>query len=447
MRRAFKGGIRARYFGHVPLQYADLPHFAVVREPKDRFLSAFRMFKYGDMLEGEYYSTPRFPDLTISQALDILEDPWVGYDRSQRNVSWNLKHHLIPQTHPFNSLALATSVLRFEELDDDFPRLCDELGVSAELPRLRQSINHDSEIVAWTANDVARFDRIFGEDYRRLGYSNSESPQKITHDIDLDNADTASKSVFALWSAYFSDRKVFAENATEALPTQDCSLEPFADEIIPGHPGPTWAGRSKDLNDHFHKLQPEFSGASRLSHLLACTIVVLRKAPDCEDAKALFWRILDTQFDVIRSELSLRWLVAISDTIVDFGRDAAEAAIGMNASILANTTKLHESELKVFYPKRPWPPKKRVTKGGKLFDGMLTFWTEQGDLVDNMFGRAEKTAELSPSAGKVLIEVIERLRKGPTVYRRFERVSGNADIPLLDDKTKRRLQDLMDKKL
>ena len=115
----------------------------------------------------------------------------------------------------------------------------------------------------------------------------------------------------------------------------------------------------------------------------------------------------------------------------------------MSASIYANTAKLHESELKLFYPKRPWPPRRRFSSGGALFDGMLTYWVEKGDMIDNMFARSAKVAASEPTAGKVLMEVIERLKLGPSVYRRFKRISGVKAAPLVDDKIKERLQRIM----
>ncbi|WP_417809581.1 sulfotransferase family 2 domain-containing protein [Thioclava sp.] len=436
------GELQGRYFGHIPEKFRGRLCLAVVREPRARFLSAFRMFKFGNKLENDYYAEPRWPDLTISQALDVLENPWVGFDRSHRSIPWNLKHHIIPQTHEFNCLRHADTVLRFETLEEDFTQFCAEQGIFAQLPRLRASRGGREDEEVWSAHDEDRFNRLFADDYRMLNYGPNITGEKkrpyvfapISHQTD---------TVYDLWSTYFSDQKVIAEDATKALPDAACALEPFVDEIIPGDPSNAWAGRSKDLVAHFRKLQPEFSGASRLSHLLACTIVVLRRAPSCEKALELFWRIMDEQFETIRSELSLRWLVSVADTIADFGRSSGERAVGLSASVYANTAKLHESELKLFYPRRPWPPRKRFSSGGNLFDGMLTYWTEQGDMIENMFQRSYEVAVLEPTAGKVLGEVIERMKIGPTVYRRFKRISGEKATPIVDDKVKDRLQRIM----
>ena len=449
VRDAF-GGIEGRFFGHIPREFRNLPSFSIVREPQARFLSAFRMFKYGNLLPEDFYTTPLLPDLTITEALDVLENPWIGFDRSERSLLWNLKHHMIPQTHPFNCLHFAQSMLRLETINVDFAQFIATINLKTELPKLRGASGKQQEEEYWSPKDKERFSRIFEEDYRVLGYSPNVADAPLRHaalPYSIPQA-SADMTVYEIWSAYFSDKVIGVNNADTTLPTVDCPLVPFADEIIPGKgKNKAWAGRSKDLIEHFRRLQPEFAGASRLSHLLACLIVVLRRDAENERALKLFWRILYEQFDVIRSEISLRWLVSIADTIADFGRNTGECAIGMSASIYANTAKLYETERKVYHPKRPWPPKKRLNSGGELFDGMISYWIEKGDLIENMFARSLRISQSEPVAGKVLMEVIERLKKGPTVYRRFNRISGKTSVPILDSDTRVRIERLAKKTL
>lgn len=446
IQKAWPGKISARFFGHIPCEFRSLPSFTVVREPKARFLSAFRMFKYGNLGQSDYYAEPRWPDLTISKALEVIQDPWIGYDRSQRSLEWNLKHHLIPQTHPFNCLEQAQTVLRWENLESDFAKLTNGLEISVELPHLRKSLQADPEQDEWSSREEDMFLDIFAEDYARLGYSAEEAGIKVRKTqtrkpLSREEPDL----VFELWSAYFSDAQVLVGDAERALPSPDVPLEPFVDTIIPGSPTRAWAGRTKDLISHFHLLQPEFGGASRLAHLLCCTIVVLRRAPQSQTAQTLFWRIIDEQIDAIRSELSLRWLTSVADTISDFGRSSGERMIGLSGSILANSTKIYESEIKMFYPKRPWPPRRRFSSGGELFDGIITYWTEGGDLIDNLFGRVRTAAGLEPSSGLVLREIVNRLEIGPTAYRRLKRIAGEKSVPMLEDDISNRLS-LMAKK-
>ena len=444
------GGIECQFFGHIPREFRNLPSFAIVREPQARFLSAFRMFKYGNLLPEDYYSIPRLPDLTIKDALDVLEDPWIGFDRSERSLLWNLKHHMIPQTHPFNCLHFARSKLRLETINVDFAQFVATTNLTAELPQFRGTRGKQLEDEYWSPIDKERFSRIFEEDYKVLGYSPDCANAPFRHAARPYTTSQGSTDmmVYEIWSAYFSDKIIAVNNADTALPAVDCPLVPLADEIIPGEGNSkAWAGRSKDLIGHFRRLQPEFAGASRLSHLLACLIVVLRRDAENERALKLFWRILDEQFDVIRSEISLRWLISIADTIADFGRNTGECAIGLSASVYANTAKLYETEQKIYHPKRPWPPKKRLNSGGELFDGMISYWIEEGDLIENMFARSVRISKSEPVAGKVLMEVIERLKKGPTVYRRFNRISGKTSVPILDTDTRIKIERLAKKAL
>ncbi|MFT5185704.1 MAG: hypothetical protein ACI84C_002852 [Flavobacteriales bacterium] len=435
-----------QFFGHIPERYGHLDTFAAIREPKDRFLSAFKMFKFGNDLAKDFYSKARLPDLTISDALDVLDNPWIGFDSSQRSLNWNLKHHILPQTHPFNCLHRAKNIFRFENLDSELSEYFLKLNAPLELEKLRSSLSPSLDEV-WSDGDKERFRELFAEDYACLGYE-ANFEIKLISTKKVKKLRPVEISVYDIWSAYFSDAKIAIEEPGASLPNENSNLELFADEIIPGYPSSkAWAGRSKNLKEHFHNLQPDFAGASRLSHLLACIIVVLRRDKSCLRAKLLFWRIIDEQFEGIKSEISLRWLVAIADTIADFGRNSGECAVGMSASIYANSVKLHESELKLFFPKRPWPPNKRVSSGGKLFDGMLTFWIEKGDLIENMFSRSLRIADKEPAAGKVLREVIERLQIGPTVYRRFEGLAGKPPVPLLDDRAKDRVTQVLKRRL
>ena len=115
--------VTRRTFGHIPAEWQQKPSFAVVRNPETRFLSALRMFKFGNPGFKGSYQTPVWPDLTIDTALAVLADSEVPFDRAQRYVAANLKHHIIAQTHPFNCLFHADTVLRQGNRAQDFETL------------------------------------------------------------------------------------------------------------------------------------------------------------------------------------------------------------------------------------------------------------------------------------------------------------------------------------
>ncbi len=100
-----------RFYGHIRTDWQDTVKFAVVRETAARFLSAVKMFKYGSTGVDGTGEVPRLPDLGVDQALDVIKNTRVPFDRIQNHLRGNLKHHLLPQTHPFNCLHLADHIL------------------------------------------------------------------------------------------------------------------------------------------------------------------------------------------------------------------------------------------------------------------------------------------------------------------------------------------------
>lgn len=53
------------------------------------------MFKFGTTGLNGTGQGPRIPELDIDRAIDILENPMVGFDRTQHTERENLKHHLL----------------------------------------------------------------------------------------------------------------------------------------------------------------------------------------------------------------------------------------------------------------------------------------------------------------------------------------------------------------
>ncbi len=52
------------------------------------------MFKFGNPDYPGPYNAPVWPDLTVDIALAVLEDDKVPFDRSQRYLEANFKHHI-----------------------------------------------------------------------------------------------------------------------------------------------------------------------------------------------------------------------------------------------------------------------------------------------------------------------------------------------------------------
>lgn len=424
-------------FGYIPPDWADAYTFAVVRNPFTRFLSAFHMFKHGAGVEGDYYATPRWPDLTVDDALAVLADDTVPFDRSVRNLPANLKHHLLPQTHPFNCLHYAHRLLRHETLQDDFKAVARHLGLPTLMPHLRNG--HHSTLDQLQADlstaQIARIQELYQKDFDQLGYASNGDIQRWPYVTAPSEA-----AVWPLWPMYYSNMVVQANDADAALPREDVPLEPFLHALVPGPSGQTWAGREKDLNKHFHKLQPEFAGSPRLAHLLACVIVTLRRRADCARARTLFLRILEHHGADVAKTLNLRWLTSVCDTVMDVSVDPLDRSLALTGSLLANTVKLYETELSVFHPRIAWPPRVRFRNSGELFDGLIAFWTEKGDMIKNLQARAEACLSSEARVAPFVREVFHRCLTRNTVFTRMHQMAGSGSPPLLDEALRRSLE-------
>ncbi|MHA3915319.1 sulfotransferase family 2 domain-containing protein [Halovulum sp. GXIMD14793] len=412
-------GKAPRAFGFVPDTWPASPRIAAIRHPESRFLSAIRMFKYGNPGFDDHYQHPVLPDLTIAQALDILQDDSIAFDRTVRDHIAALKHHLLPQTHPFNCLAKADTILRFETLDEDFKALRPKLGLKGDLPHLRANARPNTALT-FSKEERALFEHIFAEDFRQLGYAPGDGKLQL--------APAPQSTIWATWPALFDSRHYPAGRASEALPAPDRNLDIFLTESVPGPSGPTWPQRRPNLRKHFLRLQPEFAGKPRLAHLFACTIVTIRRSNGTAGLD-LFFRIAEDYHPQMQHDLNARWLVAVCDTFADHGRTPQQRAIGLAGSMLMNAVKLFETERHQYHPKRPWPPKSRIPGEAHLFDGLLAYWTKKGDLVDNMRKRVTDIAALDPIAGPYLVEIMQRVETNDTSFQRLAQLTGDDPRP------------------
>lgn len=180
---------------------------------------------------------------------------------------------------------------------------------------------------------------------------------------------------------------------------------------------PVFAGRRPDFFDHMNELRSEFTGRSELLALHAGFVVALRRRIAVDHFLPLYLRLWREERDLLRRELSLRWLVSACDTLVDHGVTPAQRAVALNGTVLANLAKLAETERRIA-PLAPVPEGARKGLGAELFDGMTLFRPGR-DMIDNLFQRIEQVAGLDDIAGPILAEVAARIRRHDTVVRRL----------------------------
>lgn len=222
------------------------------------------------------------------------------------------------------------------------------------------------------------------------------------------------------------------------LPPADCDLAALTATLIEGRRRNGWPGRWPDLARHFADLRPEFSGRSEAAWLLARCIVLLRRDISNDHAAGLFRRLIAEQAEALTGQLTLRWLIAVCDTVADLpGAGLADRAIAMIGSTAANLVKLSETERRLYHAPRPWPPKRRFAVGHEMFDGLKAFSPTQGDMIDNLHGRLADLLD-DPQAADLPVtpfvaEVLARLTTRDTVLGRMQQIAGRQPVPLVDD--------------
>jgi hypothetical protein len=432
--------------GHIPDSWQHLRKFAVVRDPEQRFFSALRMVNLGvpDTDVDVVPADPAQSALTVDAALAVLEDANVPFDGIRQYQAARFKHDALPQTHPFNCLYDADIILRTETLDTDVEWLRTAFGLKANLTQLKDVRGplEREQSLPLLAEQRARLQAIYAQDYAQLGYSGDGL---IVADPKVEKP--VANGIWHYWPSFFADKVIGVTEAPEALPRDDVDLSVFARDRLLGKRGGTWPGRSENLIAHFKKLVPEFSNRPRILHLLGCCIVTIRKTKGSGPGLHLFHRIMSEHTEDVCVDMNTRWLVSICDTLADHGQSGAQKALGLCGSLLANTVKLAETERKLFFPPRPWPPNAKFEHGGGLFDGVIAFWTERGDMVKNILDRIEAVQAEDPVGGAVLTELMHRMMTNDTVYQRFSEIAGKPHPPLVPDWVRERFDQLARRRL
>lgn len=133
---AWNRRVRGPRFGSVPDEWRGYFKFAFVREPLDRFLSAYRMFTRGTEGDPDWALPGDARPLSLDEFLDITRDESIVHDERRSSFEEKIRHHTIPQTHPFNCLREADFIGRFEDIDADFARIARHVGLRSALPRM-----------------------------------------------------------------------------------------------------------------------------------------------------------------------------------------------------------------------------------------------------------------------------------------------------------------------
>lgn len=168
-----KGVWQGRYegpvHGSIPESWREHFRFAFVRHPLDRFVSAWKMFTEGTHNEPGWSLPADARPLSLNDFADIVFDDSILFDERRRSFEEKIRHHAMPQTHPFYCLDQAQFVGRYECLAQDFARLAEKLGLRATLPHMHRT-RHGSFDDYLSGSLLERCHAFYADDFRALGY-------------------------------------------------------------------------------------------------------------------------------------------------------------------------------------------------------------------------------------------------------------------------------------
>lgn len=180
------------------------------------------------------------------------------------------------------------------------------------------------------------------------------------------------------------------------------------------------AGTSKgrDFGDELIKWKQAFAGKPQLLFLHTALIIAIRRRIDLQENLLLFYQLWDRHEPFLTQRLDLKWLSSACDTFVDYPRSSSEEAWAFLGALLVKTVKVYETEYRLH--KSP-NGESQTFQRQMLFDGLLNYNVGKGDLIDHLERRLGAIDQTSggPPARRVVVEIVKRLLKNDTAFRRI----------------------------
>lgn len=203
------------------------------------------------------------------------------------------------------------------------------------------------------------------------------------------------------------------------------NLETFKTRIIEQGEPVLSRGSAKDVQKHHATLRQEFSGQPELVFHHAMLIVFVRREFELDKTYARFEALWQHHGDWLLKHLNIRWLVSACDTFADHSTDSTQRALALATTVLANTVKAYETENIMTHNITVAYDSQLVAQVNQeaipIFEGMSCYTIGTDDTLRNMVWRMKDIAP-SYAAGKILLEVFNRLSTLPTAFGRMRQV-------------------------
>jgi hypothetical protein len=168
----WKGKYQGPVFGVIPESWNSYYKFAFVRHPFDRLISAWKMFTDGMKNSPHISVTYHSKVLPLEDFMTIVEDETIIFDSRRKTLEEKIRHHTIPQTHPFNCLHHAEFIGRFEIFRSDFAKIAHRVGISPDIiPHPHLNITFHGPWKNYLSGELLlRCKEYYRADFELLGY-------------------------------------------------------------------------------------------------------------------------------------------------------------------------------------------------------------------------------------------------------------------------------------
>lgn len=162
----FGGNYEGPIMGYIPQEWKEYPSFAFVRNPFDRLVSAWKMFNRPD-----YRGLKGIDQISFSRFIAIATDKTLPFETASGSIKEGIRHHTLPQTHPFNCLDQAKQIGRFENLKKDFNKIMRKIGFKEtfSLPHKNSTVKLDYRTL-FDEESKKKVEKFYKEDLEKLDY-------------------------------------------------------------------------------------------------------------------------------------------------------------------------------------------------------------------------------------------------------------------------------------
>lgn len=154
-----------KYYVENPALYEACYKFAFVRNPWDRFVSAFTyLSKGGGNSRDAEIAKALIGDLSFEAFVERCGRSWTFRKRVLSHV------HFVPQSDFLKGPGGVDDIFRFENIDADFAQLAARFGLPAQLEKINASARGDYRAHFRTVQHIETIARLYAEDVSAFDY-------------------------------------------------------------------------------------------------------------------------------------------------------------------------------------------------------------------------------------------------------------------------------------